>query len=338
MLRLQMRGEHRRWPSGGGRTVQALAVLGTLSLLAGFAVVPAQATVGPDSGLTPGSVVNPALLADAERPLPETLSADLLTTPQINGVVWSTAVNGNVAYAVGSFTKARPSGVPAGGAGEVVRNNAMAFEISTGKILPWNPNLNAQALEVELSPDRAEIFVGGSFTTVGGQPRSKLAVFNTSTGALKPFNSSIAGSVQTVYATASTLYVGGSFGQAGNQTRSNAAAYNRSTGALLPWAPKTDDIVHGIVASADNSRVVLAGRFQSINDAKKIGIGAVDGATGASQQWISTPIPETQMQGPTKNTSWVTQMIEKNGVIYASANGMGGHRSEERRVGKECPV
>ncbi|WP_354178700.1 PKD domain-containing protein [Arthrobacter sp. UYP6] len=320
-----MRGEHRRWLSGGGRTVKALAVLGTLSLLAGFAAVPAQATVGFDAGLTPGAVVNRALLADAERPLPETLSADLLTTPQINGVVWSTAVNGNIAYAVGSFTKARPSGVPAGGVGEIVRNNAMAFEISTGNILPWNPNLNAQALEVELSPDRAEVIVGGSFTTVGGQPRSKLAVFNTSTGALKPFNTSIGGSVQTVYATASTLYVGGSFGKAGNQTRYNAAAYNRASGALLPWAPKTDDIVHGIVAAADNSRVVIAGRFQSLNDARKIGVGAVDGVTGASQQWISTPIPETEMQGPTKNTSWVTQMIEKDGVIYASANGMGGH-------------
>lgn len=323
MLRGQTRVDHPRQAAGRPRTVKFMAVLGSLSLLTGFAVVPAQAAVQPGAEVRPGAVAETAPLADPGRPLPETLSADLLTAPQINGVVWSTAVNGNVAYAVGSFTKARPSGVPAGGAGEVVRNNAMAFEISTGKILPWNPNLNAQALEVELSPDRAEIFVGGSFSTVGGQPRSKLAVFNTATGALKPFNSSIAGSVQTVYATASTLYVGGSFGQAGNQTRYNVAAYNRSSGALLPWAPKADNIVHGIVASADNSRVVIAGRFQSINDAKKIGIGAVDGVTGASQQWISTPIP--QSQAGTTNTSWVTQMIEKDGVIYASANGVGGH-------------
>ncbi|WP_461170385.1 PKD domain-containing protein [Arthrobacter sp. Z1-15] len=258
-----------------------------------------------------------------ERELPETLSADLLTTPQINGVVWSTTVNGDVAYAVGSFTRARPSGVPEGGTGEVVRNNAMAFEISTGKILPWNPNLNAQALEVEMSPDNSQIIVGGSFTTVGGQPRSKLAIFAASSGALQPFSASIAGSVQTVYATATTLYVGGSFKQAGNQPRGNAAAFNRSTGVLLPWAPLADDIVHGIVASADNSRVVLAGRFQTLNNSLQVGIGAVDGTSGASQLWTSTPIP--QSQAGTNNTSWVTQMIEKDGVIYASANGMGGH-------------
>lgn len=303
-----------------------VAVLGAASLLTGLVVAPAQAAPVPATVAQPEAVSDAATPEAAlERELPETLSADLLTTPQINGVVWSTAVNGNVAYAVGSFTRARPSGVPAGGAGEVVRNNAMAFEISTGKILPWNPNLNAQALEVEMSPDNSQIIVGGSFTTVGGQPRSKLAIFSASSGALQPFSVSIAGSVQTVYTTATTLYVGGSFRQAGNQPRGNAAAFNRSTGALLPWAPQTDDIVHGIIASADNSRVVLGGRFQTLNGSLQIGIGAVDGVSGASQPWISTPIPQTQMDGPTKNTSWVTQMIEKDGVIYASANGMGGH-------------
>ena len=317
MSRRQVPGAAQKRTAHGRGVVRFLAALGTISLLTGFVAAPAQATVQDE----------PVVQQDAQAAaLPETVSADLLTTPQINGVVWSTAVNGDVAYAVGSFTRARPSGVAEGGPGEVVRNNAMAFQISTGKILPWNPNLNAQALEVELSPDRMEIIVGGSFTTVGGQPRSKLALFNTATGALKPFTTSIAGSVQTVYATASTLYVGGSFGKAGNQPRANAAAYNRATGALLPWAPVTDDIVHGIVASADNTRVVIAGRFQSLNGERKIGIGAVNGSTGASQMWISTPIPETQRPQPAVvNTSWVTQMIEKDGVIYASANGMGGH-------------
>lgn len=224
--------------AGRKKFVKILAVLGSASLLTGLVVPPAQAAPAPATVVQPGVTDAGLQEGSPERELPETLSADLLTTPQINGVVWSTAVNGNVAYAVGSFTRARPSGVAAGGAGEVVRNNAMAFEISTGKILPWNPNLNAQALEVEMSPDNSQVIVGGSFTTVGGQPRSKLAIFDASSGALQPFSVSIAGSVQTVYTTATTLYVGGSFTQAGNQPRSNAAAFNRSTGALLPWAPR----------------------------------------------------------------------------------------------------
>src|SRR6478752_9632746 len=94
--------------------------------------------------------------------LPPTVSGDVLPTPQINGVVWKTAVIGNTAYAVGSFTTARPSGA-APGTSEVTRNNAMAFNILTGAILPWNPNLNAQARTIKVSPDQKKIYLGGDF-------------------------------------------------------------------------------------------------------------------------------------------------------------------------------
>ena len=57
--------------------------------------------------------------ADTRPPsgTPATVSADPLPTWQINGVVWSQVVVGNTVYATGSFTKARPPGVAAGGAG-----------------------------------------------------------------------------------------------------------------------------------------------------------------------------------------------------------------------------
>ncbi|TJY72355.1 PKD domain-containing protein [Arthrobacter sp. CAU 1506] len=286
------------------RRSQVLLVAGAM-LASLFAALPAHAADSTQEGTV----------------LPQTVSADVLPTPQINGVVWSTAVNGNTAYAVGSFTRARPSGVAAGGAGEVLRNNAMAFEISTGKILPWNPNLNAQGKEVEISPDKTQIFVGGDFSAVGGQPRSKIATFDLGTGALQSFGTSVGGQVETISVTGSTVYIGGSFGSAGGQPRQNVAALNRSNGALLPWAPAADSIVHGVIASADNSRVVIGGRFQNLNGERKIGIGAVNGITGASLPWSSTPIPQTRGV----DTSWVTQMIEKDGVVYAGANGMGGH-------------
>lgn len=273
-------------------------------------------------GLAVGQPVRPAAAAEnPATPPPETVSTDVLTTPQINGVVWDLAVNGNVAYAVGSFTRARPSGATEGSSAEVVRNNAMSFDISTGALLPWNPNLNAQARAVDVSPDGSEVFVGGEFSAVGGQARSKLAVFNTGTGALKPFSTSIGGSVHSISITAGTVYVGGSFKTAGGQNRSNAAAFNRSSGAILPWAPAADNIVHAVLASADNSRVVLGGRFQTLNGQPLVGIGAVDGSTGATQRWTSTPIPARQGE----NSSWVTQLVESNGVVYGSANGDGWH-------------
>ena len=41
-------------------------------------------------------------------------TADALPTVQVNGVVWDQIVAGNVVYAVGQFTSARPAGSPQG--------------------------------------------------------------------------------------------------------------------------------------------------------------------------------------------------------------------------------
>jgi len=76
------------------------------------------------AGFGPGD----AALADTgpAAGVPATVSADVLPTWQINGVVWSQVVVNNTVYATGSFTKARPPGVAAGGAGEVTANNIFA--------------------------------------------------------------------------------------------------------------------------------------------------------------------------------------------------------------------
>src|SRR5580765_3608683 len=103
------RGPVARWcrTVGVGAVVTALAVLGV--------VVPTQA----------------AQAADPPPPAPPaTVSADALPTWQINGVVYSQAIVGDIVYVTGSFTRARPPGVAAGGAGEVVANNIFAYRLS----------------------------------------------------------------------------------------------------------------------------------------------------------------------------------------------------------------
>src|SRR5690349_18707610 len=98
-----VRGPVARWcrTVGAGAVVTALAVLGV--------VVPTQAAQAADPPPPP--------------PPPATVTADALPTWQINGVVWSQAIVGDVVYVTGAFTRARPPGVAAGGAGEVVANN-----------------------------------------------------------------------------------------------------------------------------------------------------------------------------------------------------------------------
>lgn len=259
---------------------------------------------------------------EPEGSLPKTVSADFIPTPQINGVAWDLRVQGTTAYVVGSFTRARPSGVAPGGAGEVVRNNAMAFNITTGQILSWNPNFNAPVLDIEFAPDGSRFYAGGQFTAVGGQARSKIAEFLTSSGALTPLNISIGGSVETLAVTTDSLYFGGSFNSVANQGRRNLAKLNRATGALLAWAPAADDIVHGIIATDESNRVVVGGRFQNLGGQPKVGIGALDADSAATLPWSSTPVP-AKLRNDAR--AWVVDLKLDHGVVYAANNGQGWH-------------
>ena len=302
----------------------AVGVLALSALVAGgiaWAPTAASAATAADPGMTvTGAYTSSSPAGSAAVTDTTTLSTDVLPTPQINGVVWSTAVVGTTAYAVGAFTAARPSG-SAAGQNSVTRNNAMAFDVRTGAILPWNPNLNAQGRAVEVSPDGATLYVGGDFSTVGGVAKGKIAAFTVSTGALTSFTASVAGSVLGISPTASTVYVVGSFSTASSKPRANAAAFAVGTGALTAWNPSADNITHAVVASPDGSRVVIGGRFQTVGGQPIVGIGAVDGSTGAVQPFEAKPI--SAQQGA--NRSWVTDMTLVDGVIYATGNGDGGH-------------
>ena len=282
------------------------------------------AAIAAAAAVVTASMVGIPAMAEAETDanLPQTVSADFIPTPQLNGVAWDLRVRGNIAYVVGSFTRARPSGVAPGGAGEVVRNNGMAFNITTGQILDWNPNFNAPVLDIEFAPDGSRFYAGGQFTAVGGQARSKLAEFTTSTGALTPLNTSVGGSVETLAITTDSIYLGGSFNSVANQSRRNLAKINRTSGALLAWAPAADDIVHGIIATDESKRVVIGGRFQNLGGQPKVGIGALDADSAAPLPWSSTPVPAKLSND---ERAWVVDLKLYHGVIYAANNGQGWH-------------
>ncbi|MFI7589623.1 hypothetical protein ACIB24_21355 [Spongisporangium articulatum] len=275
--------------------------------------------------------IAPTASAEIDPPsgTPATVTADVLPTAQVNGVVWSTAIVGGTVYAVGSFTKARPAGVAAGGKGEVTRNNALAFSLTTGKLLSWNPDLNAQARRVMASPNGDEIYVSGDFTAVGGVKRTRIAGFKTATGKLDTaFAPTISGPGKALTVSASTVYVGGGFASASGQPRTKLAAFKRSNGALTAWAPTTDDTVEALVVTGD--KVVLGGRFHQINGAKWRGVGAVDATTGASLPWNSRPEPnDPPIKLPNNDgkleqwTSWVTDLRVADGVVYGASNGQG---------------
>ena len=212
-----------------------------------------------------------------------TVSADVLPTVQVTGVVWSQVTIGSRVYATGSFTSARPAGSPAG-SNETPRSNILAFDITTGALISsWAPALNAQGLGITASPDGNYVYVVGDFTTVNGVTRRRAAKIDATTGALvTSFNPNPDAQARAVAVSGDTVYLGGSFSVVGGQPRSHLAAISGSTGALTTWAPVADQTVYAIVAPTGSARVVVGGRFTTLNGVGARGSGAVDAITGAT--------------------------------------------------------
>src|SRR5690625_8005846 len=161
----------------------------------------------------------------------EVVTADALPTAQINGVAGEQEVVGDVVYVGGNFSHARPAGASPG-TNQSPRSNVMSYRLSTGVMSSWNPTVNGQVRVVTASPDGSRIYIGGSFTQVDGQPRSRIAAFDTATGALaQDFRPNVTSTVRGIAVTEHAVYVGGSFVSVGGQPRQNLAASNPSNGA-----------------------------------------------------------------------------------------------------------
>ena len=252
---------HSRQPSRGG--ARRLAVLAMSLALAVGGLGTAAGGASADTA--------PANPNDPRTPV--TVSADALPTAQHNGVAWQSTIIGNTVYVVGKFSQARPAGA-APGTQNVPRSNILAFDLTTGALTSFAPKLNGQALAVTASPDGRRLYVGGDFTTVNGQPRSRLAALDPATGALiDSFAPKVGGSVRSIVATGSFVYIGGNFTTVGSTARSRLAAVAANGGALLSWAPKANGRVNAMALSPDGQQMVIGGAFTTMNGSGNPGFG-----------------------------------------------------------------
>lgn len=254
-------------PRSAHRVAATTAIIATLAVIAAM-LWPAQ----------------PAL-ADPDPPAktPSTVTADALPTAQMNGIAWDQEVVGDVVYAAGSFSSARPAGA-APGTNETPRSNLLAYNLTTGALISsFAPTINAQVRQVEASPDGTRLYIVGDFSTVNGVTRNRIAAFDLPSGQLSSFNPNSNSSVIGVDATNTTVYVTGTFGRVAGQDRAGAAAVTRS-GALLPWAPTAERRGRAVIVSPDESKVVVGGDFATLNGISNpgYGLGMVDAVTGAS--------------------------------------------------------
>src|SRR6185437_1385505 len=198
-----------------------------------------------------------------------------------------------------------PYGDPVG-TGEVTRNRAAAINLSTGDLLPWNPNANSTVQTLVVSG--STVYLGGLFSTVGGKNSKRLAAVDATTGAvLAAFKGSANAQVNDLAVGNGLLYAGGAFTQADGTARSYLAALDPTTGALNSWAPVADQQVKQLELSSDGNSVYVGGPFTHMNGAVQSHLAALNSTTGANLAWTSNPaasVVSLVVSGTTLYAGW----------------------------------
>jgi len=236
------------WNPNADGTVNALLVAGSTVFAAGeFQHV---------DGATHGRV---AKLDEGGNAIP--FAADISSV----GFVLALARSGNTLYVGGRFETANGTD----------RNNACAFDTTTGALLAWDPDPDSVVWTLAVSD--STVYAGGVFTEIGGKSRMSIAGLDPITGEAQGWNlrmrgSAILGSgasavVSSLVLSGSTLYIGGNFNSLAGLRRQDLAAFDLDAGRPTAWAPKPEDPgfdqdMAAIVPAVD--AVLVGGTFLSM--------------------------------------------------------------------------
>ncbi len=193
-------------------------------------------------------------------------------------------------YLGGRFTTVRPSGVSLGGPGTVTRNHLAAFDVSGDLVTSWNPDVNGAVNALAVAPD-GTVFVGGSFSSVGGAARRNLVAIDPVTGAAEAWTPAPNKPVNALVVSDGVLYVGGSFTSISGHSRARLAAFDLATLTLSDgWTPSANKKVKGMAASVDGSGdVVVVGSFTSIDGRSQPRLAALRAQDGAVRPLADHP-------------------------------------------------
>lgn len=144
-----------------------------------------------------------------------------------NSAVYSLLIAGRVLYVGGAF----------GVVGGQQRRALAALDLQSGLATTWEPSLTAWDVvdpwvRVMTLVDSV-LYVGGSFGSLGGQPRVCLSGVDTTTGGATTWDPGTDGLTWSLSSNGRTMYVGGGFSRAGGSPASALAAFELAP-ALSP--------------------------------------------------------------------------------------------------------
>jgi WD40 repeat protein len=182
------------------------------------------------------------------------------------------APSGNV-YAAGAFTAI----------GGQSRPYLAELSGQTGAaVAGFAPAPNGGVLALAISPDASHLYVGGSFTAIGGGGQTNLAELDAGSGqAVASFAPAVDGAVfaLAVAPDGSTIYAGGAFFDIGGTTAFHLAALDANGGLVSGFAGSADKPVFALALAG--GRLYVGGDFDTADSAAVPNLAAVDPGTGS---------------------------------------------------------
>ena len=171
--------------------------------------------------------------------------------------------------------------------GGVQRNFVAAVDATSGALGSWYPAGGADGLVETLAVDASNVYVGGSFFTIGGQSRLNVAKVAKSGSAVAAWNPDPNEIVFGITPSGSTVYISGNFSSLAGTARNFTGAVDATSGAILPFNPNPDFIVLNVtVPPTPANTVYLSGAFLNVAGTQTGSAAAVNATTGALLPWF----------------------------------------------------
>lgn len=223
------------------------------------------------------------LFALTAQPALASVSENPKNAWQANATVWAIRRVGDTIYIGGEFTSLHDN------AGHTAkRNHLAALDATTGAPKKWNPGANGVVYTI--ASDGNRIFVGGSFSSIGGRARSRIAAVDNATGAvLSGWNASANATVRDMNVYGNRIYVGGNFTKLNGDYRGFVGALSTGTGGLLGFRANADGQVRSVAIPPSGNILYIGGFFNKINGKSSPHVARVNTGTDQVLSWAHVP-------------------------------------------------
>jgi hypothetical protein len=195
----------------------------------------------------------------------------------------------------------------------------------------WSPSFGLQGATgdvLAVAVSGSQIYIGGSFTTFGGQPTGKYEHVAEWTGSKwVSLGGGVNGTVYALTVLAGKVYAGGDFTAAGGVAAKNLAAWDGHSWSDVGGVATTgDEAISERVESltTDGTSVYVGGQFDTAGSTAVNSIAAYTPGTGF--QALGDGAQDCMNCGPNKTPGDVRAMLWANGKLYAAGRfgGAGG--------------